>query len=349
MTTVHKLDPLQDRRWQAFIEDHPDGSVFHTTAWLEALQLTYGYRPVVFTTSPPTGDLANGLLFCLVSSWLTRGRMVSLPFSDYCEPLGTPEETQFLTTYLQCELDHQNWRYLEIRPLNSALSQAGDSTGFQSTSKYWLHRLDLGSNIRELFQSLDKNSIQRRIRRAERSGIVEKCGRSKELVQDFFRLSVLTRRRHRLPPQPYVWFQNLTRCFGDALEIRAAYKGETPIAAVLTLRFKDVVYYKYGSSDAKFHYLGAVPLLLWNAIAEAKSSNARLFDFGRTDVADVSLLAFKNKWAHEPRPLIYWKFPTSPEDATRLAWKINFVKRVVSYTPSRLLTLAGRLIYPHIG
>ncbi len=36
--------------------------------------------------------------------------------------------------------------------------------------------------------------------------------------------------------------------------------------------------------------------------------------------------------------------------ATRaLEGKLNFVKRIFSHTPNRVLTAAGRLNYPHIG
>jgi lipid II:glycine glycyltransferase (peptidoglycan interpeptide bridge formation enzyme) len=209
--------------------------------------------------------------------------------------------------------------------------------------------MDLSHDLQELFQSLDKSSIQRRVLRAERSGLAEKCGRSEELLRDFFRLSILTRRRHCLPPQPYAWFQNLIRSFGDALEIRTAYMGKAPVASILTLRFGDTAYYKYGSSDAKFHYLGAMPFLLWRAIAEAKSTGAIVFDLGRSDPADLGLIAFKNKWVRQAQPLLYWKFPTVPGDLARLERKLNFVKRIFSYTPDRLLIVAGRLIYPHIG
>ena len=349
MTTVHKLDPIRDRRWQAFVEGHPNGSVFHTSAWLEALRQTYNYQPVVFTTSAPTGDLSNGLLFCRVRSWLTSLRMVSLPFSDYCDPLCTSEETEFLTRYLQCELDHQNWKYLEIRPLTAAFRHSGDGTGFQAVAKYRIHRMDLRDDLQGLFSTLDKNSVQRRIHRAERSGLTAECGRSEKLLRDFFRLSILTRRRHHLPPQPFAWFKNLIQSFGDALQIRTAYMGTTPVASILTLRFRETAYYKYGSSDAKFHYLGAMPFLLWQAVVEAKSAGATVFDMGRTDPADVGLVAFKDKWVHQSEPLVYWKFPIIPEDVASLEWKLNFVKRVFSHTPNRLLTVAGRLIYPHIG
>src|SRR5215469_7439500 len=112
----YQLDPTQDPRWSEFVEHHPHASVFHTVGWLNALRSTYGYEPVAFTTSPPTGALKNGLVFCRVNSWLTGRRLVSLPFSDHCEPLcSTTEELNFLVRYLLAASDHQDWRYLEIR------------------------------------------------------------------------------------------------------------------------------------------------------------------------------------------------------------------------------------------
>ncbi len=84
---VYAIDPLHDARWPEFVCRHPNASVFHTRGWLRALQTTYGYEPVVFTTSAPDEGLTNALLFCVVRSWLTGSRLVSLPFSDHCEPL----------------------------------------------------------------------------------------------------------------------------------------------------------------------------------------------------------------------------------------------------------------------
>jgi len=347
--TIHKLAPLSDPRWQALVDRHPNASVFHTTAWLEALRQTYGYNPVAFTTSLPTGPLANGLLFCQVRSWLTSLRMVSLPFSDHCEPLCNAEEMEFLTRYLQGELDHRNWKYLEIRPLTGEFNPVGKTTGFQAIGTYCIHRMDLRLNLQDLFQTVDGNSSQLELDGTEGSGFVEKCGRSEELLEDFYRLAVLTGRRLRLPPQPYVWFRNLIRCFGDALEIRTAYKGGTPAASILTLRFRDTTYYKYGSSDAKFDSLGAMPFLLRNAIREAKSRGATVFDLGPTKPDDAVLMAFKNKLAPQPRRLVYWKFPASPRDRARLEWKVNSAKLVLSYMPDRLSMVARRLIYPHVG
>ena len=118
-----------------------------------------------------------------------------------------------------------------------------------------------------------------------------------------------TRARHDLPPQPYEWFQNLIACLGDTLAIRLAYKDATPIAAVLTLRFRDSVFYKYGASDARYKNLGATPLLLWTAIKESKSTGAKEFSLGRTDEDNTGLINFKNHWTHRSTPLVYWRYP----------------------------------------
>src|SRR5262245_20006552 len=86
-TTVHQLDPLSDPRWKDLVAWHPDASVFHPSAWLGALQRSYGYQPVAYTTSAPGAPLGDGIVFCRVESWLTGRRLVSLPFSDHCAPL----------------------------------------------------------------------------------------------------------------------------------------------------------------------------------------------------------------------------------------------------------------------
>src|SRR5580704_8875031 len=116
---IYQIDPLTDSRWAELVQNHPRASVFHTVPWLKTLRRTYAYQPLVFTTSPPTSALKNGLVFCRVNSWLTGHRLVSLPFSDHCEPLcDSVEELNFLIRYLQAALDHRDWKHLELRPLD---------------------------------------------------------------------------------------------------------------------------------------------------------------------------------------------------------------------------------------
>jgi lipid II:glycine glycyltransferase (peptidoglycan interpeptide bridge formation enzyme) len=255
----------------------------------------------------------------------------------------------FLIRYLQTALEHEEWKYLQVRPVSENLRLAIDGNGCLPAATYFLHRLDLRPDLDEVFRGLNKDSVQRRIQRAERAGLAEKCGRSEDLLKEFYALFVITRGRHHVPPSPYAWFRNLIHCQGEALEIRLAHKDETPIAAILTLQFKDVVYYKYGCSDARFNRFGATPWLFWRAITAAKSNGANEFDMGRTEQDNAGLLAFKNQWVPQPERLVYWQYPYASSLDSAGDWKLKIAKSAFSYMPDRLLTIIGKLVYRHIG
>src|SRR5271157_3757486 len=138
---LYQIQPLQDPRWAEFVDRHPCSSVFHTVAWLEALRRTYGYQPIAYTTSPPGSVLEDGLVFCRVQSWITGRRLISLPFSDHCEPLviGSSDVDAFLSM-LEEVLHREKLRYVEIRPVQPL---AVTTNLYSSTERYCFHRLDL--------------------------------------------------------------------------------------------------------------------------------------------------------------------------------------------------------------
>ena len=175
---VYTIDPLRDPRWAEFIGCHDSASVFHSVPWLEAVQRTYGYRPVVYTTSPPFSPLSNGIVLCQINSWLTGRRMVSLPFSDHCEPLlDSPSATAAIVEELKNAVHAGKWKYVELRP-TSELPVLHDA--IKSPACY-LHMLDLRLAADELLRRMHKTSVQRQIRRAEREGLVYESGNSKRL------------------------------------------------------------------------------------------------------------------------------------------------------------------------
>jgi hypothetical protein len=349
-TTIYTLDPLSDGRWDDLVRNHKNASAFHQRGWLEALARTYGYKPIVFTTSSPSSELRNSILFCYVNSWLTGRRLVSLPFSDHCDTLcESNEEILSLTGQAKAVIERQGLKYVEVRPNYADIGQTAHALGFRPAGNYFLHVIDLKPELEELFQSFHRDSVRRRIKRAERAGLVEKCGSSEDLLKEFYALFVVTRKRHRLPPIPYAWFENLVQCLPNGTQIRMAFQEKTPIAAVLTLHFRNTIYYKYGCSNTRYNRFGAIPWLLWNAISAGKLNGAAQFDMGRTQEGNEGLIAFKNHWVANPKRLVYWRFPFASSFASVDGWKLNVAKHIFSCMPTKLLTMTGRLVYRHIG
>jgi hypothetical protein len=288
-------------------------------------------------------------VFSQVESWLVRPRLVSLPFSDHADPLmDDPEELLGLVEFLTCESSMRRWHSIEMRPPEpGAAPQRWGALG--NSQEFLLHRLNLQPSATELFPGLHKDSIQRKIRRAERERLQYQEGRNEELLRAFYNLTVVTRSRQGVPPQPYVWFRNVLDCLGEHAKLRVASKDGRPIAAIFTLHYKRTVVYKYGCSDAQWHNLGGMPLVLWRAIEDAKASGAAEVDFGRSDPGNRGLITFKEKFGAEPSKLTYKKFPNSSARFAGAQWADRTMKRVFTALPEKLQVLAGKIIYPHIG
>ena len=343
MTTgIFTLDPLADRRWDELLERHTRASVFYSRAWLEALRRTYGYEPIVLTTTE-RGPLDNGLALCRVSTWAAR-RLVSLPFTDHCDPLvDRADNLSSVLDLLVGEVKKGRWRSLELRPRYALASGLGEG------ASYCLHTLDLARPADQIFQGFHHSSTQRAIRRAERAGLSYEAGTSDRLLSSFYFLLRLTRRRHGLPPQPLAWFRNLVLCLRDSLTIHVASQGREPIASILTLSFKKTMVYKYGGSDAGQHRLGGMPFLFWCAIQRAKAQGIEELDLGRSDLDQPGLITFKDHLGATRSALTYYTWPERRRATAHSGALSRAARRVIAHLPDGALDLTGRLLYKHMG
>jgi hypothetical protein len=347
LTQTYTLDPMQDGRWDALVASHPKASVFHSRGWLKALADTYGYRPIVLTRTPPGERLLEGIVFCEIKSWITGSRLVSLPFADHVEPLlnESGESFEFMD-WMRSECRKQKWKYIELRP---ASSESHSERDLVASKSYWLHSLSLAPPLEQIFQNSHKNCIQRRIRRAEHEQLSYEKGCSEPLLNDFYRLLMMTRRRHRLLPQPRAWFRNLVASTGVSATIRVARKDGRAIAAMLSLHHRNTVVYKYGCSDDKLHHLAGMPFLFWKLIEESKTAGAVEIDFGRSDLDKIGLIQFKDRLGSQRRLITYLRYAEGAAEKDEVVSERHPTRRLFSVMPDAISSMAGQLAYRHFG
>ena len=109
------INPIDFPHWNESLRSLPGHTFFHTSSWADVLHRSYGYKPVYFTIWE--GDTLSALLPCMdIDSVLTGKRGVSLPFTDYCEPLVS-DSGQFEELFAAAVAfgKKRNWRTLELR------------------------------------------------------------------------------------------------------------------------------------------------------------------------------------------------------------------------------------------
>jgi len=177
-------------------------------------------------------------------------------------------------------------------------------------------------------------------------------------MRNFFRLHVLTRRRHGLPPQPYRFFRNIheeliSKGFGF---IVSASQKETncPIAASVFLSYGDKAIYKFGASDESKWNVRPNNLIMWEGIKYLVRSGFKWLHFGRTDLSNEGLRKFKLSWGAQEKLLNYlqfsngnklWRIVESNADSSRVS---KITGQIFSHLPLLLNRTAGALIYPHL-
>jgi lipid II:glycine glycyltransferase (peptidoglycan interpeptide bridge formation enzyme) len=243
----------------------------------------------------------------------------------------------------------EGWTYIELRPSSGAAIRP--LSHFTESAVYQFHRVDMRATLPSIFERFHKSCVQRKIRRAERERVICERGRSERLLHQFYSLLMPTCRRKRLPPQPIQWFRNLIRSLDDRITIHVARRDSRPVASIITVQHRRSLVYKYACSDAKFHPLGGIQLLLWEAIQDAKQHGVDELDLGRSDVDHVGLVDFKSRWGAHSFISSYLRSSSSPNPGALLAKarRVRVAGYVFARMPEILLVNIGRLLYRHAG
>ena len=281
-----------DERWRTFAALQPWANIFHHPAWTKLLAECHSYRPFVVAVYDANGQVCAGLPLMEVNSALTGRRWVSLPFTDHCRPLYRDEDALIKVRDALADLyqDHQVPR-IEVRwelPPHPAIQSACDCV---------LHTMPLSGDAECVAQRM-QDKKRRLVKAAEQKGMRILRGTSAEYLDAFYRLHLLTRRRHGSPIQPRKFFKLLEECVMEQGLgfVLLAYKDEVCLAGGVFLRWNNVLTYKYSASSGTDLQLRPNDLLLSAAIHWGCENGCTLLDMGRTQMEDTGLREFKNRW-----------------------------------------------------
>jgi CelD/BcsL family acetyltransferase involved in cellulose biosynthesis len=338
------VDPQTDQRWDDYVQMHPEGLIYHHSAWLQVLVSSFGYQPyylAVHNGSP--GEFQGVLPLMMAGSKISGLRLISLPFTSHCTPLLGGLDLAELVGFLarQCP----GLGYLELRFLGAARPM------LESCTDYVTHTLDLGPGPESLFKRFHPTSIRQRIKRAERNGLKFRLAETESDLKQFFKLHIDVRKKHGLPPHRYAFFSNMWRILkpkGMLLLPLVEHDGRI-VAGATVLRFRDTFIFEYSASDQAWLHLGPNQLLIWEVIKLACSQGATVLDLGRSAVTHSTLIEFKSRWGALTKVLTYSFYPKARRLNSRHGLARRMLGSINRLLPNRLLQLEGELIYGHLA
>jgi hypothetical protein len=339
---VQWLNPNTDERWDSRFAAC---SFFHRAAWARVLQQTYGFEPSYFATL--TGEHIDTLLPVMkVDSWLTGRRGVSLPFTDYCDPLAgdLPAFQQLFQQALSYGRD-RNWKYLELRGGQQFLGST------QPSQRFYGHEIALRQDEKALLAALSP-AVRRAIRKAEKQGVTVEILKDGDGIQPFYSLHCRTRRKHGLPPQPFAFFQNLQKHILEAGSgvIVLARLGAKALAGSVFLHVGQEAIYKFGASDERMLELRGNDFVMWEGIRYYSARGFRTLHLGRTSLSNEGLRRFKLGWGAREHSINYFKYDLGKGAfVTDRDKAFGWHNRVFAALPLGLARLLGAALYRHVA
>jgi lipid II:glycine glycyltransferase (peptidoglycan interpeptide bridge formation enzyme) len=348
---IKTIDPITDKRWDSFIINHPESTFFHHSIWTRLMMDIYHHTPDYYVMENEDGEIVAAAPFFRLESPLTGKRLVCLPRSDFCFPLAYREDelNNIMTKVIEDMVDNRV-PLVEIRGWGKLGSPK--KLGLKEFPYYLTHNVSLEGDLEEVRSKMDRNG-RYNLRYAEKSAVTVRIGQNEDDLKDFYRLTVATRIRLNLLPQPYHFFRSIYQHIiipGHGYLLLAELNGKV-IAANMYFCFKDTFIHEFSAQDRKYSKYRPNYLIIWKAMELACNNSYHYYNFGRTNPENQPLAAFKKHWGSEEKTLSYYYYPSvrgiSTLTQNSLVYRAytNINKRL----PNFLLKLAGRLIYRHMG
>jgi FemAB-related protein (PEP-CTERM system-associated) len=342
---------LADPGLANFIARQAPGTLSFTQAWLNIILQPYGYKTIPLITTNKSGNVSGFLPLCAMQSVLTGRRLVSVPFSDEC-PFLAEDETSASTLVDQAiELAReQKAKYLELRTgINEVLAQRTDLV----ESNLYVRWIVPLSTPEMNWKALRKN-VQQKVNKSKRLGVQVRVARSREEIEHYYRLHLLTRsKKHGMPSQPRRFFYSLWDAFAsnEKMQLLLAEHQGTVIASVILLAFGSSMRYAYSASDDRYLNLAPNNLLTWTAITMGCEQGYQTLDLGRTARDNEGLMEYKRHWGALEEPLPYYYYPNIAglASTSENSWKYRLLTSCWKKLPLPVTSALGGHLYKHLG
>jgi hypothetical protein len=336
--------PVPQSEWDQIYHSDPDALPTQSWRWAQALVSTgrFADRSRLYTFDD--GRRALVPLFCRVHLGPIPVRLWSQPaawgFGGVVAEAGL--DAAHLSTILS-DLEHASLLAIGLRP--NPLHAAAWTEAAQRWTRIerCAHVLDLDGGMARVWDNRFKPRTRTAVRKAQAAGMDIVCGRSVDLIAEFYQLfekSVIRWAGKQREPVPLaLWrarrrdpidkFHRLAEAMGDGFRLWLARHEGQAVAAILVLQDTNAHYTRGAMNEELAGPLSANVLLHHRAIEEACAAGCRSYHMGETGHSEA-LAQFKSRFGAVAVPYAEYLRERVPVSGLTTGAK-TLVKRVIGF------------------
>jgi FemAB-related protein (PEP-CTERM system-associated) len=278
-----------------------------------------------------------------LNSRLFGSFLISLPCFNYCGAIAENDEA------LAALIDYAHDLTEQVGASHVELRHRGDMP-LDLPARYEKvgMALSLPGLETELWQSFS-SKLRSQIRRPTKEGASCQHG-GRELLDPFYDVFSRNMRDLGTPVYPRSLFAEMCAQFSDYSQIFIVDMGGSPVAAGLTISYRNRIEVPFASSLRSYNRYSPNMLLYWSMLQHGVRQGYSIFDFGRCTV-DSGSYRFKKQWGAVPE-LLAWHYilsssgelPRINPDNPKFRFAINLWRRL----PMRVANFLGPQVVKHL-
>ena len=289
---------VTEAEWDGYLSAHPDATSDHLWGWGRVIDRAFDHRPV-YLAARRCGQIVGVLPLVLFDSRVFGRSVTSLPFLNYGGIVADDTDTEAALLAHGVSLARAfGARHLELRHARRQFDH------LPCRQHKLALRRSLPATPDALWAETDRK-VRNQVRKAQKADLVTVQGGA-ELLPDFYDVFARNMRDLGTPVYARRFFDEAVRVFPDRTRLTVVRTGPRPVAAAVTVRWRDTVLVPWASSLREYRHLCPNMLLYWTMLEQAVTSGVTTFDFGRSSPGSGPH-QFKLQWGARETPLT-WEY-----------------------------------------
>lgn len=362
---VVEVNAMTDPRWEAFLDQHPNPTIFHHPLWLEALQREYQRKSLYLACVNGKGAI-RGILPLIETRGLPIGwgpliighRLSSLPRTPTAGLLALDQCAAAALVRAAIEsVSRSPGMQLQLKMPTNELHGIVD--GMVSLCWKEIYVLDLPANPEQLHFGNSRNHarIKWAVGKAAKNGVVVRPAETEADLRAWYELYLETMRCHAVPPRSYRFFEALWELLRPRGFLRVLLAEQTErkrdrlLAGSMFLTFRRTFFYYLNGRRRVDLKLRPNDVIQWHAIHDAVREGFSHYDLGEVEENQQGLIEFKEKWGAKPQRTHRYYFPP-PHDLQPSSASGGLLHRLTEAAwrklPLPVTAVAGNMVYSYM-
>ncbi len=270
-------------QWDAYVLQHPKGTIFHTQAMIRAFACSRDFQPLSLAAIDQSGKVV-ALLSSFRVMTLRRLPAFASRAIQYAEPLcdSSTEGVEALKQLIGLHDQRIGAQSLlsEVRSIAEPGVERDVLRACNYTyADYINYLVDLQKPVEELWSQLNKR-LRQRIRATFRAKLEIRDDNSRDGVDRLYKVLQYSFSRAKVPLVSRDLFEpTLEHLPAESVRIRTAFQQGEPVASIFSLLFGDRVFSWYGGT-LRLNGRSPFACIVWDDIEWGCRNGYKIYDFG---------------------------------------------------------------------